>query len=78
MECVPSGMYGQPLPIWQDRFITSGFSDRCHVSSDNESVTSLGRLFNDVVTIIFSSGRDANGIVLQLEVLPLVLSLRTN
>lgn len=67
-----------PLPVWQDRFITSGFSDRCHVSSNNESVTSLGRSFNDVVTTIFSCGRDANAIVLQLEVLPLVLSLRTN
>lgn len=49
-----------PLPFWQDRFIISGSSDRCHVSSDNESVTSLGSLFNDLVTVIFSSGRDAN------------------
>lgn len=49
-----------PLPFWQDRFIISGSSDKCHVSSDNESVTSLGSLFNDLVTAIFSSDRDAN------------------
>lgn len=41
------------LPFWQGRFIISGFSDRCHVSSDNESVTSLGSLFNDLVTNFF-------------------------
>jgi len=67
-----------PLPRWQDRFIISGSSDRCHVSSDNESVTSLGSLFNDLVTVIFSSGRDAKCTLLQLEVLPLVRSLRIN
>lgn len=49
-----------PLPFWQDGFIISGSSDRCHVSSDNESVTSLGNLFNDLMTVIFSSARDAN------------------
>lgn len=49
-----------PLPFWQGKFIISGFSDRCHVSSDNESVTSLGSLFNDLVSVIFSSGGAAN------------------
>lgn len=59
------------LVVWQDRYTTSGFSDGYCVLSSNDSVTSFGRLFNDLVTRIFSSGRDTNVLVLQIEVFPL-------